>query len=43
MKVSEYFFRKSVEKIQVLFKSDTNNGYNTRRRYHFDRISLNCS
>jgi hypothetical protein len=27
--VSEYFFRKSVEKIQVSLKSDKNNGYFT--------------
>ena len=30
-----FFFFKSVEKTQVLFKSDKNNGYFTRRRVYF--------
>jgi hypothetical protein len=38
------FFGKSLEKIQVSLKSDQNNGYFTRRRFHiFDGISLNSS
>jgi hypothetical protein len=38
------FFRKYVEKIQVSLKSDKNNGYFTRRRFHiYDNISLNAS
>ena len=37
-------FRKSVEKIHVLLKSDKNNGYFTWRRFHiYDNISLNSS
>ena len=37
-------FRKSVEKIKGLLKSDKRNGYFTRRRFHiFDDISLNSS
>ena len=36
------FGRKSVKKIQVSLKSDNNNGYFTRRRFHIcDNISLN--
>ena len=31
--IPEYFFRKSVEKIQVSLKSDNNNGYFTEDRY----------
>jgi hypothetical protein len=35
---------KSVEKIDVSLKSDKNNGYFTRRRFHiYDNISLNVS
>ena len=35
---------KSVEKIDVSLKSDKNNGYFTRRRFHiYDNISLNSS
>jgi hypothetical protein len=38
------FFLKSVEKIQVLFKSDKNNEYFTWRRFEiFDGISLNST
>jgi len=37
-------FRKSVAKIQVLFKSDTNNGYFTwTPTYISDHTSLSCS
>jgi len=37
-------FRKSVEKIQVLLRSDKNNGYFTwRSKYAFDHISLSFS
>ena len=35
--------RKSVEQIQVSLKSDTNNGYFTRRRIYIYDISLNSS
>ena len=35
-------FRKSVKKIQVSLKSDTNNGYFTQKHFQiFDNISLN--
>jgi hypothetical protein len=35
-------FKKSVQKIQVSLKSEKNNGYFTRRRFHiYDDISLN--
>jgi hypothetical protein len=38
------FIRKSVEKIQVLLKSDKNNGHFTWRRVHiYDNMSLNSS
>ena len=44
MKFHIWFFRKSVEKIQVSLKSDNNNGYFTWRRFHiYDNISLNSS
>ena len=37
-------FRKSVEKIRVLLKSDKNNKYFTWRRFDiYDNISLNSS
>jgi len=36
-------FRKSVQKIQVSFKSDKNDGYFTRRRMHIYGISLNST
>jgi hypothetical protein len=40
----EFFFRKSVKKIQVLLESDKNNGYFIRRRFHiYDDTSLNSS
>jgi hypothetical protein len=36
--------RKPVEEIQVLLKSDENNGYFTRRRFHvYDNVSFNSS
>ena len=36
------FFKKSVEKIQVSLKSDKNNEYFARRRFHiYVNISLN--
>ena len=39
-----HIFRKSVEKIQVLLKSDKNNGYLTWRQiYIFEHISLSSS
>ena len=38
------FYEKSVEKIQVSLKSDNNNVYFTRRRFHiYDNMSLNSS
>ena len=38
------FFRKILEKVQVLLKFDKNNGYFTGRRFHtYDSISLNSS
>jgi hypothetical protein len=38
------FYRKSVEKIKLLLKSDKNNGYFTRRRFHiYDDISLSST
>ena len=45
MKLDIYaFFRRSVEKIQVSLKSDKNNGYFTRRRFHiYGIISMNSS
>ena len=39
-----FFFRKYIDKIQVLLKSDKNNCYLTWRRFHiYDNISLNSS
>jgi hypothetical protein len=39
--IFEYFFRRTVEKIQVLLKSSNNNGDFTRRHiYNYDNISL---
>jgi hypothetical protein len=35
-----FFFRKAVQKIQVLFKSDNNNGRFTRRSFHILMVSL---
>jgi len=44
MKFYTSIFQKSVEKIQVLFKSDTNNGQITcRPTYSFDHISMSSS
>jgi hypothetical protein len=40
--IFEVFFRKSAKLVQVLLKSDKNNGYFTWRRFHiYDNILLN--
>jgi hypothetical protein len=44
MKFNVEIFWKSVEKIQVSYKSDKNNGYFTWTRFHiYNNISVNYS